>query len=194
VLWPACDEVPFIKAGRVPLAAGRSSPSAVIEGAGIEGRCRRPCGINSKVVDARDEAEATAQRGQYPQWRRRVEAVRLPGVTTLDTRRHAQTHLSPTFRPGMGQPDRVYPFASARWNMIFHFFYPRGRIRTHAGRINRPTRNALRRPPIVQRHGEVNNGLQQTRFIKREKTILAWWSSSAALESRHYLMNSLLPY
>jgi hypothetical protein len=39
----------------------------------------------------------------------------------------ALIHLSPTFGPGMGRPDCVCPFASARWGVFSLFF-----IRTDA--------------------------------------------------------------
>jgi hypothetical protein len=86
-----------------------------------------------KADDARDEAEAAAQSGQYPRWRRRVEAVWLAGGAAPDTRRHARTrartarlsaltHLSPTFGPEIGRPTRVCLFASARWGVFSLFF------------------------------------------------------------------------
>jgi hypothetical protein len=103
----------------------------------------------------RDEAEAAAQSGQYPRWRRRDETVWLPGGSAPNTRRHAWTrarttrlsmltHLSPTFGPGMGRPDRVCPFASARWSVFSPFFYPREHVQMHAGRMSRPARDTLR--------------------------------------------------
>jgi hypothetical protein len=110
--------------GRVLLAAGRSAPSTVIEASTLKAGADCKERHQFKADDARDEAEAAVQSGQYPRWRRRVEAVRLPGGATLDTMRHARTrartaplsaltHLSPTFGPGMDRPDRVCPFVSA---------------------------------------------------------------------------------
>jgi hypothetical protein len=49
----------------------------------------------------------------------------------------ALTHLSPTFGPGMGRPDRACLFVSARWVTIYLFFYLRGRVRTQGGRLRR---------------------------------------------------------
>jgi hypothetical protein len=135
-------------------AVGRSPPSAVIEASALKVSADGQGRHQFKADYARDEAEAAVQSGQYPRWRRRVEAVRLPGGATPDTRRHARTrvrtarlsaltHLSPTFRPEMGRPDRVCPFASARWGVCSPFFCPRGRVRTRAGQMGWPAGDAL---------------------------------------------------
>jgi hypothetical protein len=47
------------------------------------------------------------------------------------------THLSSTFGPGMGRPDRFCLFASGRWVAIYPFFCLRGRVRTRGGRLHR---------------------------------------------------------
>jgi hypothetical protein len=132
-----------------PLAAQRGH-----RGLGIEGRRRRPGRHQFTADDARDETEAAAQSGQYPRWRRWVEVVRLPGGPALDTRRHARTrawtarlsaltHLPPTFGPGMGRPNCICLFASARWDVFSPFFCPRGRVRTRGDRLHRPGGDAL---------------------------------------------------
>jgi hypothetical protein len=77
--------------GRVSLATGRSPPSVVIEASTLKVDADGQGRHQFKADDARDEAEAVAQSGQYPWWRRRVEAVRLPGGATPDTMRHART-------------------------------------------------------------------------------------------------------
>jgi hypothetical protein len=123
--------VPFIKARA--RAVGRSPPSAIIEDSALKADADGQGRHQFKADDTRDEAEAAAQSGQYPRGRRRVEAVRLPGGPAPDTRRHALTraqtahlsaltHLSPTFRPGMGRPDHVCSFVSARWGVFPPFF------------------------------------------------------------------------
>jgi hypothetical protein len=123
--------MPFIKARA--RAVGRSPPSAVIEASALKAGADDQRRHQFKADDARDEAEGAAQSGQYPRWRRQDEALRLPGGPAVDTRRHARTcartdrlsaltHLFPTFRPGMGRPSRVYPFASARWDVFSPIF------------------------------------------------------------------------
>jgi hypothetical protein len=97
---------------------GRSPPSTVIEASALKADVDGQEQHQFKADDAQDEAEAAAQSGQYPRWRRRVEAVRLPGRAAPDMRRHARTrarttrlsaltHLPPTFGSRMGRPNRV---------------------------------------------------------------------------------------
>jgi hypothetical protein len=121
-VWPACEGVPFIKART--RAVGRSPPSAVIEASALKVGADDQVWHQFKADDARDKAEAAAQSGQYPRWRRQVETVRLPRGPAPDMMRHARTRvrtarlsaltISPIFGPGMGRPDRVCPFASVR--------------------------------------------------------------------------------
>jgi hypothetical protein len=138
----------------VSLAAGRSPPSTVIEAsalmAGADGQGRH----QFKADDARDVAEAAAQSDQYPRWRRRDKAVRLPGGLAPNTRRHmrtrertarlsALTHLSPIFGPRMGLPDRICPFVSVRWGVFSPFFYPHECVPTRGDRLRRAGEDAL---------------------------------------------------
>jgi hypothetical protein len=135
----ACEGLPYKGAGRMSLAArcpARSSRRQALM-AGADGQERHQCPAD----DALDEAEAVTQTGQYPWWRRGVGTVWLPGGAALDTRRYARTrawtarlsaltHLSPTFGPGMDRPDHFCLFVSARWIVIYPFFYPCGRVQT----------------------------------------------------------------
>jgi hypothetical protein len=91
--------------------------------------------------DALDEAEAAAQTGQYPRWRRRVDAGWLPGRPGEDTKKRARTrgrttrlsaltHFAPTFVPGMGRADRACLFGSDHLDGFSPFFCQREHIRT----------------------------------------------------------------
>jgi hypothetical protein len=144
-VWPWRAKTYLIKvlaAGRWPLGAGRSPPSMVVEASSIEGRRRRP-GAASKyhADDALDEAKAVAQTGQYPRWRRRVNAGWLQDGPGEDTKRrmrtraqtahlYALTHFASTFGPGMGRTDRACLFGLGRSSGFSPFFYPRGCVRT----------------------------------------------------------------
>jgi hypothetical protein len=89
--------------------------------AGVDGQARH----QFLADDAVDKAEATVQTGQYSRWRRRVDAVWLPGGPGEDTKRCARTrawtvrlsaltHFAPTFEPRMSRPDRACLFGSGR--------------------------------------------------------------------------------
>jgi hypothetical protein len=84
---------------------------------GADGKERHECPAD----DALNEAEAVAQTGQYPRWRRRLDTVCQVGsvghgshVRTGARIAHLSslTHLSPTFGLRMGRPDRSYLFTS----------------------------------------------------------------------------------
>jgi hypothetical protein len=72
----------------------------------------------------------------------------------------------------MGRPDRVCLFASARWSAFSPFSYPRGRVQTRAGRMGRPTGDALRLGGEDSRLTDISTDVRMGSYHQWLQTIL----------------------
>jgi hypothetical protein len=140
-VWPRrARALPYKGAGRVTLAARRPARSSRHRAlmAGTDGQERHQCPA--------DNALGRSGSADWPvpaveKMGRRCLAVRWGRAGHEEARADTcadLTHLSSTFGPGMGRPDRFCLFASGRWVAIYPFFCLRGRVRTRGGRLRRP--------------------------------------------------------